>query len=218
MSFNQLEDISNGSLFKSLYNLFELDLSSNKLQSLGKSFLASSLNIKFINLSANGLRFLEPGVFSGLNSLETLDVSGNYIRELAAFNNLPRLVNFYLFNNSLANLSISWPEGLACLINLYISPAWLGPFESVANLIASTNANSAYRFVKRNYANVTYLKSMNTLLVSSNESELLSEERYCFNVLYMIRHMIGLNLRTGDDFREFEEKCETYSEKIFSHP
>jgi Leucine-rich repeat (LRR) protein len=199
-----------------MYNLVSLDLSNNKLKRFQKGLLANTLNIQFINLSANSLALLETGVFSGLNSLETLDVSRNAIHELHAFYDLPRLVNLYMHQNSFEKLRVL--RGLQRLTNFYVSPELLQAFESVSSLIETVNASATNRFVKRNYANVVYLKSMNTLFVSFNESDssLKKNERECFNVFFLIRHSIALNLRSDEDFAEFAEKCENYAARIFS--
>ena len=55
-----------------LSHIFELDLSSNRIEKLERNNFKGLKSLKRLNLSANPLKKLNPGVFNGLENLETL--------------------------------------------------------------------------------------------------------------------------------------------------
>lgn len=92
------------------YNLISLDLSANKIQTLGTSNFESQRNLKHLNLSSNEVESLSKDSFKGLRNLTELDLSFNRLEELPSvtFRELHSLQVLKLTNNQLVFLE----EGL----------------------------------------------------------------------------------------------------------
>lgn len=63
-------------------NLVELDLSENKIKSLGSKNFEFQINLIKLNVSRNSIRDLHRDSFKGLNNLAVLDLSENQIEEI----------------------------------------------------------------------------------------------------------------------------------------
>ncbi|KAK4871472.1 hypothetical protein RN001_015596 [Aquatica leii] len=88
------------------YNLITLDLSSNKIQTLGNSNFEFQRHLKHLNLSDNEIDSLTKDSFKGLRNLTELDLSYNRLEELpsATFHELHSLQVLRLTNNLLVFL------------------------------------------------------------------------------------------------------------------
>ena len=86
-------------------------------------------NLKELNLSSNSIEYLNPNLFYNLNKLTTIDLSSNPIRFIHnyAFNKLSSLKNLHLKNNShlLTFESYKSFNELNSINNIYISKAIL---------------------------------------------------------------------------------------------
>lgn len=96
-------------IFTNMFNLEELDLSNNQIQYIdaaGAVLFKGLNNLKFLDLSSNKLIHLnEIAVFSSLVSLEVLNLSYNYMRQINSglFNGLDRLERLCLRHNCFGN-------------------------------------------------------------------------------------------------------------------
>ncbi|KAK5639367.1 hypothetical protein RI129_011859 [Pyrocoelia pectoralis] len=92
------------------YNLISLDLSANKIQTLGNSNFEFQRHLKHLNLSNNEIESLSKDSFKGLHNLTELDLSYNRLEELSSvtFHELHSLEILRLSNNQLVYLE----EGL----------------------------------------------------------------------------------------------------------
>ena len=60
-----------------------LDLSNNQLSEIkSRNFLPKAGNLQNLGLSYNKISDIEPGSFAHLHGLETLDLSGNELKEI----------------------------------------------------------------------------------------------------------------------------------------
>ena len=78
---------------------------------------------RVLSLTNNAIQGLEPGVFNGLSSLETLGLNGNALKELDAdlFDGLSSLGYLTLQSNDLTTLPADLFDGLSSLSTLYLS-------------------------------------------------------------------------------------------------
>lgn len=91
-------------------NLISLNLSANRLQTLGVNNFEDQTNLQLLNLSKNRLKSLSKDTFKGLHNLTVLDLSYNKLEELTSvtFHELHSLKILKLSNNKLVFLE----EGL----------------------------------------------------------------------------------------------------------
>ncbi|XP_022915061.1 chondroadherin-like [Onthophagus taurus] len=121
LSFNKINNI----LFTlSIYNnLVTLDLSSNKLQTLGTNNFESQRNLKHLNLSRNEIDDVLKDSFRGLRALKILDMSHNRLEQFTAhaFRELQSLEVLYLTGNQIIELEEDLLEPAKLLRELYMN-------------------------------------------------------------------------------------------------
>ncbi|XP_066038924.1 leucine-rich repeat-containing protein 17 [Chamaea fasciata] len=61
-------------------DIAKLDLSSNKIRQLRAKEFEDVSELKILNLNSNGITYIDPAAFSGLNNLEELDLSNNSLQ------------------------------------------------------------------------------------------------------------------------------------------
>ncbi|KAH8379580.1 hypothetical protein KR009_005829 [Drosophila setifemur] len=112
--------------FRGLNGLIDLQLSGNKLTSIGQETFQPLGQLRVLNLSRNALGALRPNVFGAAQNfvlhLQQLDVSSNRIRLLFdnQFRALARLQMLDISRNSIASLSGGHFVGLGALRKLYL--------------------------------------------------------------------------------------------------
>ncbi|KAG8239880.1 hypothetical protein J437_LFUL018648 [Ladona fulva] len=107
-----------------LSNLQELDLSGNRIKSLGRGALFQNMSsLHYLNLGKNELSTLFSDSFSGLEQLEILNLSENKITyiEDGAFGVLENLQRLSLDSNMIGSLYEEWFLGLKALVNLSLA-------------------------------------------------------------------------------------------------
>lgn len=104
--FTQIDTNSFGSSSIKLTNLTELDLSSNKINRLGKNAFNLMSSLEYLNLHNNELTKLEKNIFNFGRKLKYLDLSSNKLNSLDRqdFNELTALEFLSLANNQLATI------------------------------------------------------------------------------------------------------------------
>ena len=132
LNLNSISKIEKNT-FDQLIKLEKLFISCNSLTSSmldSNPFLFKYLfNLRELNLSSNSIEYLSPNLFYNLNKLTTIDLSSNSIRFIHnyAFNKLSSLKNLHLKNNShlLTFESYKSFNELNSINNIYISKAIL---------------------------------------------------------------------------------------------
>ena len=215
---NQLIRIENET-FKNLIKLIELDLSKNHLRKLDKTLLKSSRFLLKLNLSSNKLEFLDRELFMNLKQLVDLDMSFNSIKSFSFLDDgLSKLTDLNIQSNSIARFEQL--HGLDSMKNFYISPYLLNKAEYVKNLINSffkmKPIKSRLISVKNNES-IQYFKSV-SVIYPNNQMDYFSfykTDRDCFNVLYLMKFRIILNLKDKEQLELFMSICESYIHKLF---
>lgn len=115
LSKNQIKDITMSLQFYS--ELHVLDISHNKLESLGKTNFESLKSLHLLNVSYNSIKTLENGVFTGLTHLKIVDLSGNQLDrvEREIFSSLAHIKEIILDRNRLEFLDWDLFRGLDTL-------------------------------------------------------------------------------------------------------
>ncbi|XP_028419851.1 toll-like receptor 13 [Perca flavescens] len=92
-------------LLQSCSQITDLSLSSNKLSEMSEHSLRSNSQLRHLDLGRNQLSKV-PLAIRGLSTMETLDLSSNYIAELDcnAFLNLTRLTTLNLYQNLISKI------------------------------------------------------------------------------------------------------------------
>lgn len=105
LTFNKISSID--FILYNYNNLITLDLSSNKIQKLGKGNFEYQGNLKYLNLSNNEVGNLSKDSLKGLHALTELDISYNKLEELHdnTFTDLHSLRVLKLNNNLLIYLA-----------------------------------------------------------------------------------------------------------------
>lgn len=115
LSKNQIKDITMSLQFYS--ELQVLDISHNKLESLGKTNFESQRSLHLLNVSYNMIKSLETGVFTGLTHMRVVDLTGNQLDRLdkEVLWSLPHIKQVILDRNRLEFLDWDWFQGLDSL-------------------------------------------------------------------------------------------------------
>lgn len=80
LSRNQIKDITMSLQF---YNELQvLDISHNKLETLGRTNFESLKSLHLLNVSYNSIKSLDNGVFTGLSHMKVVDLSGNQLERI----------------------------------------------------------------------------------------------------------------------------------------
>ena len=215
LSQNQLTQIENET-FHNLINLVELDLSCNKLIKLDKDVLKSSSFLKNLNLSSNKFEFLNKELFVNLNQLSNFDISNNLIRSISFLSGLSKLTELRIQLNPITTFEKLF--GLDLVVRVTISRELLNRFANIENLISSFYKEIAVksRFVTdRQNISIKYFKSVNLAFPFKIVSPFYNTDLDCFNVLYLIKHGIILNMHVEKDLELFKTQCKTYIHKLF---
>ena len=213
---NQLIKIENRT-FLNLIKLIELDLSNNHLMNLDQSLLKSSPFLLKLNLSSNKLKFLDKELFWNLKELVSLDLSYNSIKSFSFLNvGLAKLTDLNIQFNLLT--TFEQLNELDSMANFYISSDVLNTFESISNLVKSFYKKKPIRrrLISRRNDSIEYFKSVNIFFPNNqNNSVFFKTDRDCFNVLYLIKLRIILNLRDIEQLELLMAECKSYIHKLF---
>lgn len=121
-------DISNNKIANVIFtftfynHLISLNLSSNKIQTLGSSNFVSQHHLKHLNLSTNELDSLSKDSLKGLHAVSELDLSFNQIETISvhAFRDLHTLEVLRLTGNRLVSLEAGMLKPTTLLRELYL--------------------------------------------------------------------------------------------------
>ncbi|XP_068603237.1 toll-like receptor 13 [Brachionichthys hirsutus] len=147
--------------------LVTLDLSRNDIEDMSPSALRSMKRLKNLNLSRNNLRKVPPSV-RGLETLETLDLSSNFIGELgcADFQNLTRLATLNLDQNRISTIDGCAFRDLADLRVLNVGANKVHRLEGFSNVnlmkleSLDLHKNNLMRIQTNNFRHLSSLKSL----------------------------------------------------------
>ena len=217
LSQNQLIKIENGT-FINLIKLIELDLSRNHLTKLDKSLLKSSRFLLKLNLSSNKLEFLERELFMNLKQLVNLDISNNSIKSISFLNvGLAKLTDLNIQFNLVTTFEPLY--GLDSMANVFVPSDLLNTFENIETLIKSFVKKKSVKsrvISLRNNDSIQYFKSVNVFYPKNQaNSSFFKTDRDCFNVLYLIRFQIILNLSDKEHLELFMSECECFIHQLF---
>ena len=159
-------------------------------------------NLEFLNLSANYIEVILTFSFSNLIKLTTIDLSQNRIYYLNnySFNSLTSLKNLHLNNNIYdLKMEINTLFRIISIQNIYISKSVLLSSKSIFINLASYKNRMSVRKVK----NTHYFKSL--FLMTPFESN--GVEYDCNLTLYFIRFNMHLNFKTESDISNYFSEC-----------
>ncbi|KAM4620580.1 transforming growth factor beta activator LRRC32 isoform 1-T3 [Polymixia lowei] len=129
------------------HHIEKLDLSSNMLQNLTHEALAFHNTIHHLNLHANKIHFIQPGLFKDMKNLKVLDLSKNYLDAFAlsktSIGPLTAIESLDLSNNGLYTGMTDY---------------FLGDSPSLANL--SLNGNSITKIAKNTFCGSLALRKI----------------------------------------------------------
>jgi len=196
----------NNQSFNGLFNLTELDLSSNEIAVLPYGLFDSCTALKVVNLSSNKFLKLETSTFQNLVNLEELDLSSNSIQQLDSnmflcnkkliklmlnYNGITQLnKDFFKELNQLTHLDlgnnkmISLPDGLFdnCLKVLNLSRNKFLKLETSTfqNLVNLEELNLSHNYIeKADYSNIfAYNKNLRKLYISGISSKSLNKQSF----------------------------------------
>jgi Leucine-rich repeat (LRR) protein len=131
---NQLVTLDK-SVFRGLFNLQRLSISSNQLtESLDPSIFIDLKNLVYLYLDNNQLSSLGDGaIFNGLAKLQTLYLNGNKLVTLdksSTFSGLVDLRRIYLNNNNLVSIDRNIFVGLFELEKIYLGQNPISSFQA----------------------------------------------------------------------------------------
>ncbi|EGD83293.1 hypothetical protein PTSG_12094 [Salpingoeca rosetta] len=92
-----------------------LALAHNDITRIPGQVFNTLTNVRVLYLDGNGLHTLEPGAFSGMESLETLSLTENKLRNLTFFTNIPALRTLHLDNNLMEEIETEMFAGVPTL-------------------------------------------------------------------------------------------------------
>lgn len=155
---NSLQNIAS-SIFAPIWNLHYLDLSSNNFGTLQQYMFPYLINLKHLNLEYSNISYIEsPGVFQGLQSLESLNLAGNSFAYLQD-------TTFQGIENTLKHLNLS-NVGIRSLYSTAVPPV----NEIIGNNEASTTTETPTVFLSPLVNLLTLDISHNQLMTISNVS------------------------------------------------
>lgn len=173
-------------------NLVSLDLSSNKIQTLGSGNFESQNKLKVLNLSNNKVEFLSKDSLKGLKNLTELDLSFNHLEELSvdSFHDLHSLQVMKLPNNRMVYLEAGIMRPVKELKELYLNDNQLleVPGPAIADALnLQLLALSRNLLVSVEDGGIPALPELRVLLLDSN---IISELHVgAFSGLGMLQHL-----------------------------
>ncbi|CAL8126980.1 unnamed protein product [Orchesella dallaii] len=157
LSKNQIKDITMSLQFYS--ELQVLDISHNKLESLGKTNFESLKSLHLLNVSYNSIKALESGVFIGLAHIRVVDLSGNQLDrvEREIFWSLSSIKEIILDRNRLEFLDWDLFRGLDTLERISAKFNFIQVIEPSTSFSLSSGGSSVGAVVgsltSKNYSN-----------------------------------------------------------------
>jgi hypothetical protein len=192
--------------FSSLKLLIQLDISNNRLSTIGRTIFNNLDSLEYLNISSNLIKYIYMDQFSSLINLFDLDMSDNLIEHFypSTFCNLTRLKNLYFHMNRLK--VIDKLDGLNSIKNVYLdSSLLLENFTNVVNL-----KDSIHIKLYKKSRDISYFKSVNVISYSTYTLN-NSINEYCSVYMFLIKYSVSLNLKTDEDFDLFFDNCLLFS-------
>ncbi|XP_064077751.1 leucine-rich repeat neuronal protein 3-like [Macrobrachium nipponense] len=123
LSANRIKSIGQGSIFANLLHLKYLNVENNFLTSLYHNSLLGLTSLRHLVLSNNKITFLEEGALAELKSLQRLDLDHNLLESLYEhwFHGLEHLLTLNIAHNRILNIPASVFQTLVSLKYLYLS-------------------------------------------------------------------------------------------------
>lgn len=217
ISHNQITYIEPGS-FSSLKLLKQLDLSYNQISELSSTIFNGVSALTFIDLSHNRLKTIQSDLFKGLNKLSYLGLESNLIKvnEDFSFKDVNRLVRLSIDANSahlpFSNLTL---VGLEAISFITVSAEY---FNSRQNLIAvkeSLLSNSGRFVMSRSYSSQVKIDYYRAISINYRQLPILYTYRECFNIMYLARNGIQLNVNTEEGVELLVDQCSFIIGKVF---
>jgi Leucine-rich repeat (LRR) protein len=204
------------SAFSNMKLLFLLDLSFNQLSNLSVITFNGLYNLRLLNLSNNNIEFLQNGLFYQLYYLKTLDLGNNSIRfvEEDCFRQNRFLSEMFFYFNPLKKFfQNNTLKGLVSLQYLQVPSTVELNYETL-----QTIKNTARReFVKQNL-NISYYDStdIETVDLYTSDAEVLSyTENQCFQIIFLSRNLVSLNLGDSVYLNKFVSDCMCFVANAF---
>ncbi|KAK4319929.1 hypothetical protein Pmani_009180 [Petrolisthes manimaculis] len=166
LSHNKIHTLSQSLIFYS--ELQRLDISDNRLTSLGDGNFENKNTLDELRVSANQLTTIEGASFKGLVGVKVLHLDQNVISRVEddAFKELKSLEELNLSNNKIKNLGDNSLSGLNKLVWLDLSSNKLGnvPSAGLSNLTSLTHLDLSHNHISqvpaRAFASVPALTSL----------------------------------------------------------
>jgi hypothetical protein len=181
LSLNLLSEIENET-FTGLQNLFYLNLSSNKIETISSDGFKIMRKLLNLDLSLNKIKIIEDFTFQTLNLLNFLNLNGNDI------NSIP--------NNKTLN-------GLFALRNLWIRHDLLRNKSNINNIIEAMHKKSIMRTVNK----IEFYSSLE--IITDKENMPLSEIE-CLEIIDLLLFNIHINLYNQERVSHFLNECSIY--------
>lgn len=215
-SHNQIAYVDENS-FSSLILLGSLDLSHNQIAHLPNNVFDGLTFLTYLDLSHNQLMTINMQVFRKLVSLEYLGLSFNQIKliEDFSFQDLGLLFTLTLdLNSQVLTFSKETFTGLESISFLKISPEYFNSRENLIALKESLLSNSGIYVGSKSYYSELQIEYYRA--ISLNYVDLPTHYPYseCYNIMYLARNGIQLNVNTEQGVRLFVSQCSLYFKKL----
>jgi Leucine-rich repeat (LRR) protein len=213
LSENKIEIIE-ADAFVNLKTLAKLDLSFNQLSNMSKNIFNGLYNLALLNLSSNKLEILQSGLLVPLYNLEKLDLTNNSIKSVDedCFIQNGFLSKIYLQINPLRQFFKN--HSLTGLVSL-----------NILKLPETVEINNEACFMIQNSINVRYVKQvLNYSYFYSVDIFTLDigvglaavyKQTECFQILYLARFKINLQLFNLEMVRKFVQDCSEHIADAF---
>lgn len=153
-------------------NTETLDLSNNKISSIGNSSFGNLTNLLTLDLGENAIKVIEPAAFYQLSSLDTLVLSENDIDELNAlhFYHLGSLTKLWIMENPNLNIDINAFQNLRSITEIIADGNLITDNYDFSDLVylevLQLSKCKVRKFHSDNFRRLTNLKKLN---LSGNE-------------------------------------------------
>lgn len=207
--------------FKSLSNesrLQHLDLSEMMLSNVTNAMLNGFKNLISLDISFSSVRYIQPQLFASLNTLDIINLEGNFLSKLDGINKVQSLRKLFLRDNRLRWINLT---GLDCLElvdlsgNLIMSlpQNWLAGIETlhflnISNNVISTINHRAFQKVTLNTLDLSHNKliyfhryglfKVQNLYLSHNQITRLTDN--AFDNLEPVLEKLDLSYNQFDEF------------------